>query len=268
MLRYDDRGVAQSGGRFSTATHEDFAGDAQAAFEFLKQQDKIDPTRVGLCGHSEGGIHAPIVATKSDDVAFIVMLAGVGVPMDQLLKRQRADAMRAFGIEHLEKAEEAAMSNEIFHILRTEGATPSAREKVRALTHQSLALYTEAQRAAYGINEAAVDQQLQMMFSPWFIKLLAYDPTPTLAKVGCPVLALNGEKDIQVAADENLEGIRAGLAAGGNENVTTRKLTGLNHLFQQCTTGAISEYATIEETLNPVALQIVSDWILTTVENR
>lgn len=268
VLRYDDRGVAQSGGKFSTATHEDFASDARAAFDFLKQQDKIDPTRVGLCGHSEGGIHAPIVATKSDDVAFIVMLAGVGVPMDQLLKRQRADTMRAFGIEHMEKPEERAMSDEIFRILRTEGATPEARKKVTALTHQSLALYTEAQRAAYGMNEAALNQQLQMMFSPWFIKLLAYDPTPTLAKVGCPVLALNGDKDIQVAADENLEGIRDGLAAGGNENVTIRKLSGLNHLFQQCTTGAIAEYATIEETFNPAALQIVSNWILKTVGNR
>lgn len=267
VLRYDDRGVAQSGGRFSTATHEDFADDARAAFVFLKTQAKIDPARIGLCGHSEGGVHAPLVAADSDDVAFIVMLAGVGVPMDQLLKKQREDMIRASGFEHVEGSEEKKMSDDIFSILRTEGATPEARAKVTALTEKILAIYTEEQRAAYGMNDATMKQQLEMMFSPWFIKLLAYDPAPTLAKVRCPVLALNGDKDIQVAADENLEGIRASLAAGGNNNVTIMKLPGLNHLFQQCTTGAIAEYATIEETFNPVALQIVSDWILTTVRN-
>lgn len=103
-----------------------------------------------------------------------------------------------------------------------------------------------------------------LLFLPLQFTLAANDPTPNLAKVQCPVLALNGAKDIQVAADDNLEGIRTGLAAGGNLNVTIRKLPGLNHLFQECTTGAVPEYATIQETFNPTALQLISDWILTT----
>lgn len=262
VLRFDDRGVGKSKGNHGKATHDDFADDARAAFEFLKVQDKIDPDSVGLSGHSEGGIHAPIVAAGRDDIAFIVMLAGVGVPMDELLERQRNDMIASMGMEHMLKPEELELNEKIFEILRRNGATPEARNEVQTLLEEILALYTEAQLEALGINDSMIQQNLQMMFSPWFIKLIAYDPAPTLAHVQCPVLAINGEKDIQVAADENLEGIRSGLKAGGNENVTIVKLPELNHLFQQCDTGAISEYSSIEETFNPAALKLVSDWIL------
>lgn len=262
VLRYDDRGVGESQGSYGKATHVDFADDARAAFEFLRSQQKVDPERVGLCGHSEGGVHAPIVAAKNEDVAFIVMLAGVGVPIDELLKRQRQDMIAVLGLQHVIKPREIELSDGIFDALRTLGDSPEARAKFDESMREILALYTPEQKKALNITDTMIDQQRKMMFSPWFVSLLRYDPAPTLARVRCPVLAINGEKDVQVAADENLEGIRAGLAAGGNDQVTIAKLPGLNHLFQQCTTGAVSEYGAIEETFNPAALAMVSDWIL------
>lgn len=261
VLRFDDRGIAGSTGNFGTATHEDFAADALAAFNYLKTQPGIDAAQVGLCGHSEGGVHATLVAAQEGDIAFVVMLAGVGVPIDQLLERQRADIMRASGADFITTPEEKALGDKIFIVLRARGATDEARTEVRAILNQIAARYTPEQRAAIGFSDGLIDQQVAMMTSPWFVTLLAYDPAPMLARVRCPVLALNGEKDLQVAFQENLDGIRQGLAAGANHDVTTQALPDLNHLFQRCQTGAISEYATIEETMNPEVLTRVSEWI-------
>ncbi|MEO7167743.1 MAG: alpha/beta hydrolase [Chthoniobacterales bacterium] len=259
VLRYDDRGYAASTGDYATATHEDFAADAGAAFKFLIAQEGIDPSRVGLCGHSEGAPHAAIAAAGNPKVAFVVMLAGIGVPVDQLLTRQRQDIMRVAGVAQLTTPEETALRDKLFAFLRTEKATD--KKEVRALLEQMAARYTPEQREAVGFTESAIDQQVAMLTSPWFLKLLAFDPVPILAKVKCPVLALNGEKDLQVSFRENLDGIRKGLEAGGNREVTVRALPELNHLFQHSSTGAISEYGQIEETMSPEVLQIVGDWI-------
>jgi hypothetical protein len=258
VLRFDDRGYAQSTGDFAKATHEDFAADAEAAFNFLRKQPGIDPARTGLCGHSEGALRAAIVAARDQQVAFVVMLAGVGVPIDQLLLRQRQDLMRAAGIEQVASAKLKELSDKLFGLLRSGKAT---KTDVRALLEQMAASHTAAQREATGFTENAIDQQVAMLTSPWFVKLLAYDPAPTLGKVKCPVYALNGEKDLQVSYRENLDGISKGLTAGGNRDVTTRALPQLNHLFQHCTTGAIPEYGQIEETMSPEVLHLVSDWI-------
>jgi pimeloyl-ACP methyl ester carboxylesterase len=258
VLRFDDRGYAHSTGDFAKATHEDFAADAEAAFNFLRKQPRIDSAHVGLCGHSEGGLRAAIVAARNHDVAFVVMLAGVGVPVDQLLLRQREELMRAAGVEQVASAQLNKLGDNLFALLRSGKA--SERE-VRALLEQIAALYTPAQREATGFTENAINQQVTMLTSPWFVTLLSYDPGPALAKVRCPVYALNGEKDLQVSYRENLDGIRNGLLAGGNRDVTTRALPDLNHLFQHCETGTIPEYGQIEETISPEVLDLVSAWI-------
>ncbi|MEO6872968.1 MAG: alpha/beta fold hydrolase [Chthoniobacterales bacterium] len=261
VLRFDDRGFAKSTGNFATATYEDFAADALAAFKFLRSQDGIDPARVGLCGHSEGAIHVTIAAAADHDVDFVVMLAGVGVAMEQLLVRQQRDVMRSLGVEQVASPEVKALGKKIFALLRAAKTPEEAGEEVRALLEQMAAHYTPAQRTTVGLTNNGINQQVAMLTSPWFIKLLAYDPAATLAKVKCPVLALNGEKDLQVSYQENLDGIRDGLEAGGNKDVTTRALPDLNHLFQHCQTGAISGYGRIEETMSPEVLRLVSDWI-------
>ncbi|HAV62639.1 MAG TPA: alpha/beta hydrolase [Verrucomicrobiales bacterium] len=264
VLRFDDRGVGKSEGSFSKATTKDFATDALAAVEHLKTRSNVDAKNIGLIGHSEGGIVAPMAAVQSQDVAFIVLLAGVGVPMEELLVRQGQDLLRVMGGSDEMITSQSATQREVFRIVREFGGTPLAEQKAREAMDKALKEFKPEQLEAMGWNEAQMDGQIKMVLSPWFRELLALDPRPTLEKVRCPVLALNGEKDIQVAAKENLEAIESALKRGGNTRVTVREFPGLNHLFQTCTTGAIAEYGLIEETFNPKALTAISDWIRST----
>ena len=262
VLRYDDRGVGESTGDFRTATHYDFVTDALAAVEWLKTREGIDPDRIGLVGHSEGGVVAPLAAVKQpDDVAFIVLLAGVGVPMDELLERQGRDILRVMGVDADTLEKSVAAQREVFRLLKGDADPAVLEEELRAVLQRQVDQLTEEQRRAADYSDAMMRSQLQTVLTPWFRTLLAYDPRPTLRQVTCPVLAINGEKDLQVAPKDNLEAIAAALKEGGNERVRTVEFPGLNHLFQTCTTGAIAEYGQIEETFNPAALSAVSDWI-------
>ena len=261
VLRCDDRGTARSTGDFSKATDADFVADTLAQVAWLPTRKGIDPERIGLVGHSEGGIVAPRAATKSSDVAFIVLLAGVGVPMDELLVRQGRDLAQVMGASEEIIATSAATQRKIFDAVKLEKNPTALEATVRKLISEQISSLTAEQRRALGLSDGMVDAQVKMVLSPWFRDLVAYDPRPTLKAVKCPVLALNGEKDLQVAARENLAAIREALAAGGNQKVKTVALPGLNHLFQTCQTGAIAEYGRIEETFNPAAMKLISDWI-------
>ena len=267
VLRFDDRGFGHSTGEFSTATIEDFAADGRAALEFLSQQPGIAANKVGLCGHSEGGVYAPLIAADQPDVAFIVMLAGVGIPVEELLHTQRDDMLRIAGINEEARSRQRELSEATFAVLHREGVSDQARQEIRTLMRDAFKRYTPEQRQAMGMTDGAVEQQIAMMVSPWFVHLLAYDPKPALTKVRCPVLALNGKKDLQVAWEQNLEGIRAGLAAGGNDHVTIEALPALNHLFQTAVSGSFAEYGTIEETMSPRVLETISAWIRQTTES-
>jgi hypothetical protein len=194
-------------------------------------------------------------------VAFIVLLAGVGVPMQDLLRRQGADILRVMGADEKSVARQRDLQTEIFKIVRERGDSAEAKEELRRVMQRFVSELTPEQLEAVGYSEAQLDGQIRMALTPWFRELLELDPRPTLEKVRCPVLAINGAKDIQVAAGENLAGIEQALRRGGNPDVTTVELPGLNHLFQTCTTGAVSEYSAIEETVNPKALETISDWI-------
>ena len=158
-------------------------------------------------------------------------------------------------------ATNAIAQREIFRAIKSEKDPAAAEAAVRKVIREQTASMTEEQRQALGLSDAMLDTQVKMVLSPWFRDLLAYDPRPTLKAVKCPVLALNGEKDLQVAAQENLPAIREALTTGGNQKVKTVALAGLNHLFQNCQTGAIAEYGQIEETFNPAAMKMISDWV-------
>lgn len=261
VLRCDDRGVGSSTGDFSKATVRDFAGDVLAQIAYLRTRREVDQRRIGLLGHSEGGIVAPMVATKSKDVSFIVLLAGVGVSTEELLLRQARDIARVMGAGEEVIARNAALQKELFAIAKEQQDKSAAEAAARKLIRDQLTDFSEEQRKAMGLSEAGIEAQIKMVLSPWFRDLLPYDPRPTLRAVKCPVLALNGGKDLQVAAKENLTAIRDALTAGGNQRVKTVELPGLNHLFQTCQTGAIAEYGQIEETFNPAAMKLISDWI-------
>lgn len=262
VLRYDDRGVGRSTGDFRAATHDDFVSDALAAVAWLKDRPGIDPARIGLVGHSEGGVAAPLAAVKQpDDIAFMVLMAAPGVPMGELLTRQSTDIARAMGASPELLADSVESQRETLDLLRQDLEPADLETRLLALVQTQLARLTEEQRKAFGFNEAMVDAQVQMVMTPWFRHLLEYDPQTTLGQVTCPVLAINGGRDLQVAAEPNLDGIGAALAAGGNTDVTIRSFPELNHLFQTAVTGSPAEYGSIEETFNPEVLETISGWI-------
>jgi pimeloyl-ACP methyl ester carboxylesterase len=261
VLRVDKRGIGKSTGDAEAATTHDFAADATKGVQFLKSRKEIDPKHIGLLGHSEGGLIAPMVAAESpSDVAFVVLLAAPGVPCDQLMFAQEAAVARAAGVPEDAIASSLDLNKRVFDVVMHEKDRDQAEKKVRELLNQHLSTLTPEQREAMG-GKAFIDAQLRMVLSPWFRDFLSTDPKPTLMKVKCAVLALNGGKDTQVVAEQNIPAIKAALAESGNKDVTVMELPNLNHLFQTCKTGSPSEYGRIEETMSPEVLQTVAEWI-------
>ena len=261
VLRYDDRGVAKSQGSQLNSTSADFATDAEAAFNFLQNKSKINPKAIGLLGHSEGGLIAPIVAASNPDIAFIVSLAGPGVTGQQIIIRQSQDISKFSGVSEEQIKKSTETNKRIYAVLRKERDDKKAEIKILATYKEIL----EKEKTSKEDTEKAVNQ-LKATFGTatytWFRYFLFTDPATFWKKVKCPVLALNGEKDLQVAAHENLPAIEKALKSSGNSSVKTVQLPGLNHLFQHCEKGLPSEYGNIEETFSPEALKIISDWIL------
>lgn len=261
VLRVDDRGVGGSTGNSLQATTEDFAGDVLSGIEYLKSRKEIDPARIGLIGHSEGGIIAPIVAVQSPDVAFIVMMAGTGLTGEEIIYMQSDLISRAEGADNETIARNEALTRKIFSIVKQEQNNTVAYEEIRKLLKAEMDNMSEEEKELSGYSETNLDTQIKAILSPWMRFFLTYDPRPTLMKVKCPVLAINGEKDLQVPPEENLRAIDEALRAGGNKDYTVKEMPGLNHLFQTAQTGSPTEYAKIEETISPAALEFIGDWI-------
>jgi pimeloyl-ACP methyl ester carboxylesterase len=257
VLRYDDRGVGESTGEFASATSLDFASDARAAYEFLRSQDGIDASKVGLCGHSEGGIIAPMVAVADTRVAFVIMLAGPGVNGDQILTSQMELILSASGLEASEIEQQLLIQRKLLDLAELEPPIDESQFSERAGEAIAPLLTDEERETDKGaaIASAAAAQ----LCTPWFRFFLTHDPTRDLRQLGCPVLVLNGSKDIQVDPNLNVPAIREALAANPESEIVV--LPGLNHLFQACDTGNVDEYRSIEETISPDALKIIGDWI-------
>ncbi len=262
VLRYDDRGVGKSTGKFSGCTSEDFAADALAAVAWLKTRPEIDPKKIGIAGHSEGGLIAPMCAVQSKDVAFIVLLAGTGVDGEAVLLKQFELIYGANGMEEEKLKKELATSAQEFQLIKTVKDTAQLRLKLKAFLEKEYSNLPEGERKSADDLQKQIKDEIDLLTSPWFSFFIRYDPKVSLEKVKCPVLALNGEKDLQVEPKSNLTGIRAGLEKAGNKQFVVKELPGLNHLFQACETGSPAEYSMIEETFSPVALKEISDWIL------
>jgi len=260
VLRYDDRGVAKSQGNFTTATSADLATDAEAAFQFLRSNPKIDPAAIGLIGHSEGALIAAIAATSNSDISFIISLAGTGVRGDKIIHRQSADIGRTSGVDEKKIKESISTNKKLYKILKKEPDNNIASEKMLARYKK---IITKKKSSTEEIEKAV--QQIQAGLSPdaltWFRYFITTDPANYWKKVNCPVLALNGDKDLQVAADVNLKAIMKAMKKGGNKSIETIRYPGLNHLFQHCTTGLPSEYGKIEETFSTEVLKAMADWI-------
>lgn len=256
VLRFDDRGVGESGGDFSMATSLDFAKDVEAAVTYLETRPEINKTKIGLIGHSEGGIIAPMVAATLKNIYCIILLAAPGIPGNELLLLQQERIGTASGISDTILKESITLHKGVFDIIMKSKNQEKLKIKLADYLKQNSPSNTYQE-----INHEKLNSQIKQLTSPWMQYFIKHNPAKNLRKVKCPVLAINGQKDLQVPAKENLEAIRKALAKSGNKNSTLKELPNLNHLFQECNTGLPNEYGTIEQTFSPIALYILTDWI-------
>jgi uncharacterized protein len=255
VLRYDDRGTFKSKGNFANSTTFDFADDAEAAFNYLHDRKEIDPEKIGIAGHSEGGLIAPIIAARNKKVRFIILLAGPALTGREILIRQTTLISRAFGLAEDKIDSSLAINNKIYDILEKEPDSLIASQKIKQIMSER---GTKEEKEQAGKN---ADLMIRQVNNKWFRTFLVINPEIYLRNVQCPVLALNGANDLQVPPDEDLNAILDIMEKTGNKFYQIKKLPELNHLFQHSKTGLPSEYGQIEETFSPDALKIIVDWL-------
>ena len=267
VLRVDDRGMGKTTGDFAAATSADFAKDAEAGIDYLKTLPYIDAGNIGLIGHSEGGMIAPMLASKRKDIKFIVLLAGPGVPIIDLMEKQSVEVMTAGGIPKEQSEQYRPLYKNLVTAVMNEQDTAIALKKATDVfidwqnktskeVVQKITNVTDEKSRTYFIADF-----INGMKSPWFSYFIKFNPADYLSKTNCAVLALNGEKDIQVDAKQNLAGIKSTLPK--TTNATIKEMPGLNHLFQHCKACSVDEYGELEETFAPEVLAIISQWIKT-----
>lgn len=260
VLRCDDRGTAASQGDHASATNEDFATDTEAMLNYLRGRKEINAKKIGIIGHSCGGTIAFITAAKDSDVAFIVSLAGVAVRGDSLLVTQTGANFKSKGMpDAVWQTMKPAFQHQYSTVLRqTDKSVDEIREELYANATQPMS--PEQLKDLNVVKQ--ITAQINSITTPWFLHLVRYDPKEDLKKIKCPVLALNGEKDIQVDATINLTAIQQRITENGNKNVTIKAYPQLNHLFQTCQQGTLEEYRQLEETMSPEVLKDMTEWIL------
>ena len=261
VLRVDDPGIGKSAPHPEPPTTADFATDVEAGVTFLKRDDRIGT--VGLIGHSEGGIIAAIVASRRDDIGFVVLMAGPGVPGAELLLKQNERIFDGMGIVGERKETLLTLLDRLFTTLTSDMTEDEMRQQVDEIVRKQFEIngIPPAQQ-----DETQVQAAVEQVLNPWMRYFLAFDPRPALEAIRVPVLALNGELDVQVDAEQNLTAIDAALEKGGNHNVTLHRLPKHNHLFQRAKTGLVNEYAVIEETISPEVLDLIRDWVVSVTQ--
>lgn len=260
VLRYDDRGVAKSKGNFKTATSFDFASDVTAAINLLKQRQDINTSKIGLIGHSEGGLIAPMVAAANTDVAFIVMLAGTGVDGGKILQTQSRKMMALLGTPDIMLDENEKLTTIIYDAIKNYKHIDTIKTKIKNGLNDFKAR-NPLSVVSPAITPVLIEQQFKILESRWLLTFIRTDPKNYLEKTKCPILVLNGSKDVQVLPEINIPKIEKALIVSGNTDVTIKIMDGLNHLFQNAKTGSVKEYNVIEEAISKNVLQVIGNWI-------
>lgn len=261
VLRYDERGIGNSEGTYSTATSLDFSKDAEAALDYLASREEIIPTKTGFIGHSEGGVIAPMIASRKEEVGFIIMLAGPSIPGQEVIVGQSAFMLSEMGIPSASVEKLSDVRKQVFEILRANPSDSLFIEQLREQTPAIVSEFTASEKLMLGMDEATFADQFSAMATPWYRYFLDYDPYPALEATSCPILALNGDLDVQVLADPNLTKLEALFEERGHPASKTVLLEGLNHMFQPAETGLPMEYSTIETTFDPATLSLMIEWI-------
>lgn len=250
VLRIDDRGMGKSTGNSTRTTISEMADDVLVGIAYLKGRKEIDAKRIGVIGHSEGGIVGPLAASRSADISFVVMLAGTGVTGEQVLYLQSELVIRASGGGDAAVAQNRKLQEMMFSVLRQE---KDDKDDEVILERLRAGLGKPADRTA--------NQAFEQILAPEMRSFIFHDPSEALRRLKVPVLAMNGSRDVQVPPQQNLPAIITALTAGGNPDIAAIELPGLNHLFQRCKTCAPSEYGDLEETFSDGALEILGNWL-------
>lgn len=267
VLRYDDRGVGESSGKFRGATSEDLSYDTEAAVEFLTTQSYVDQKAIGIMGHSEGGLIAPMVASRNKNVDYLVLLAGPGDSPVNILSTQLKNSYKDAGISSEGMDKVSSYLDKILGLLATQEPNDKIIDEFQGATNMLYRRLDEKDQNILGANEKAFYFSIAPgLIDPWMRYFLQTKPEKYLSKVKVPVLAINGKKDVQVLAKDNLKAIKKAIKSGGNKKVKTKKFGKLNHLFQSSKTGKGFEYAIIEETFNPKAMDYIYKWLEKTVK--
>ncbi|MDH3216425.1 MAG: alpha/beta fold hydrolase [Candidatus Krumholzibacteria bacterium] len=259
VLRMDKRGCGESEGVYIPYDIERFVQDAQSAVTFLRQHKQVDPHRIGVIGHSQGGLIAPMLASQSTDISFVVLMAAPGEWGPGFFRSQAIAMARAAGFGERDFERIRQLYDRLTPIWTKDTiAASDEREGTRII--EELRLYVDAgSRKILGNENAA--SFLAFMRSNEIRSFLDYDPATTLRRLSCPVLAIIGDKDVQVPSSQNLAAIENALREGGNERYRIVEAQGLNHLFQTCTTGLVSEYATMGRSMSTAALDVIGEWL-------
>lgn len=266
VLRVDDRGVGKSTGVFDNATSADFAVDVHSSIDYLLTRPEVNRKKIGLIGHSEGGMIAPIVSTQRKDISFIVLMAAPGIPILELMAQQNSAIFQSAGIS---KSATDTYSTLYQNVIRETLSAPDSTAailKARQVVQQWADTVPPAILKELGLDdttkrENTVVTVAKIMSQPWFRYFLAFDPGPYLQKLDTKVLAINGSRDIQVIPGSNLAGIKNALKKSKSKNTEVKELEGLNHLFQSCKLCTLEEYGILEQTIAPAALSTISDWL-------
>lgn len=251
VLRFDERGVGNSTGNFGTATTYDLADDVEKAIEYLQSRKEVHQDKIGLIGHSEGGVIAPMIASRNKNVDFIVLLAGPAMPGNELMLMQKYKIEKQMGMNDLMLENNQRIFRGAYDLVLNKKFSSNELK-------DTLSGYFKSTYGAL-LSETDLQNTIKQISSPWLVEFIRMNPEDYLSKVKCPILALNGEKDLQVPPKENLEIIKT--KSKKSKSVTVKELANMNHLFQECETGAACEYGQIEQTFSPIALKEILDWI-------
>jgi dienelactone hydrolase len=263
VLRYDSRGVGGSGGDVYQFTLSDVAEDALAAIHYLKTRSDINPAQIGLCGQSQGAVVAPLAASRSEDVAFIICLAGFGIPGEKVYIAQVTAIARADGASEQDIAEQVENMKRIISLIRKEADEAEIRPLITTMLKNQLASMSQKSEKETKEDNKEKDAHLNCVLSwyksPWFRFFVDYDPKEALEQVMCPVLFVFGELDMQVPLEVNRKAIWNVLKQSGNNDYTLKMIPKANHMFQSAKTGSPSEYLSLEKKFVPGFLEIISD---------
>ncbi|MBN2727731.1 MAG: prolyl oligopeptidase family serine peptidase [Bacteroidales bacterium] len=266
VLRYDDRGIGKSEGKFADATTIDLASDAESAIDFLSKKEFVNKDQIGLAGHSEGGIIAMMLGSNKK-LLFAISMAGVGVPCDQLLVMQQDKMYEGYGGSEEMREVMWNFNSRMYNIVQTEKDPVAIRTGIETILAETTERLTEEEIKEYGLSDNYIIAILSQISNPWFKTFVTLKPAKYIEKIKIHFLAINGSTDRQVPAEENIEAIKIHIKQKKGQIVDYKIFDGLNHLFQNSKSGMPTEYAMIDETINEEVLEYMMKWIKKVLEN-